>query len=73
MPPPPPASGRGPGQGDGAAGRLPVAVFRDELLRPSETFVRDQGFDRMVHIHFDNDRTVYENGVATIVTPAGEE
>lgn len=36
------------------------------------TFVRDNGFDRMIHIHFDNDRTVYEDGVATIETPGGE-
>lgn len=49
----------------------PVALTQPWTTRL--TFVRDQGFDRMVHIHFDNDRTVYENGVATIVTPAGEE
>lgn len=36
------------------------------------TFVRDAGFDRMIQIDFDNDRTVYDNGVATIEAPADE-
>ena len=36
------------------------------------TFVRDPGFDRMVQIDFDNDRTGNENGVNTIEPPADE-
>ncbi len=36
------------------------------------TFIRDQGFDRMIQIDFDNDRTGYENGVNTIEPPADE-
>jgi hypothetical protein len=36
------------------------------------TFIRDQGFDRMVQIDFDNDRTGYDNGVNTIEPPADE-
>lgn len=47
----------------------PVALAEPWTTRL--TFVRDEGFDRMIHIHFDNDRTVYENGVATIEAPAG--
>lgn len=36
------------------------------------SFVRDPGFDRMVQIDFDNDRTGSEDGVNTIEPPADE-
>lgn len=37
------------------------------------TFVRDEAFDRMIHIDFDNDRTGFEDGVNTIETTTGGE
>jgi hypothetical protein len=48
----------------------PVTLTRPWTTRL--TFVRDKGFDRMVQIDFDNDRTGTEDGVNTIEPPADE-
>lgn len=48
----------------------PVALAQP--WKTTLTFVRDIGFDRMIQIDFDNDRTVYDNGVQTIEAPADE-
>jgi hypothetical protein len=36
-------------------------------------YVRDEGFDRMVQMHFENDRTGVEDGVNTIEPTAQGE
>jgi len=37
------------------------------------SWVRDEGFDRMIQVDWNNDRTGYEDGINTIEPPADEE